>query len=217
MAVVNVICLQDSYLDENTPTFNRSTINRVRLQIGGTREKNPIWRFDVTAVARKSWATVKLRLVYHDNSPAIGGGNTVYLSYINQPVVVNSESNWNRYRAPFDNWNTAGAQDSVDNDHTTRVAWPISGAHLNGDIIESPDLSALVQKAIDENGNILNLIMYGEGTDENEQFWDSLETSLPQFPGELFFTLVVVAKCSQPRFRCRPPLKRTPQGIGNEP
>ena len=100
------------------------------------------------------------------------------MAYLNQPVVITT-CTWSIYDTAL-NWSTSGAEDSTDNDHDTRVDWTTLVASTGlavGDIVQSPDISDIIDKAISDNSGILNLVVYGLGSNTNVQKFRSLETA----------------------------------------
>ena len=204
-----ILTSDDTYLDEAAPTLNRSAIDHLNYRAAGGLESNPVFRFDVGALTGKRWTSAVLRLTYFAVGADPAAGSTIYLSYVNHPVVITTTT-WEIYDTGL-NWDFDGAESIFDNDYTTRVVWPLSGGHAIDDVVESPDLTALIEKALAENGGILNLIMYGDGSNANPQQFDSRETI-----GGAAAQLLIsgLRPADYLRYRGRPPLKRTPRGIG---
>jgi hypothetical protein len=166
MADTTIVATEDTFLDEGAPTLERDGADHLNYSPSGASEFNPIFQFDVSSLSLQTWDTVKLNLTFHSSESSFDQqSSNLFLSYITKTVVM-SEANWTTVSVtPAVSWDTAGAETSSDNDFSTRVPWTIpSGAYAIGDMIQSPNLSDIVKKAINENSGILFLLMYGGGS-----------------------------------------------------
>jgi hypothetical protein len=178
MADQTIIASDDTYLDEGAADTVRAAIDNIQIWAsGGADERNPVWKFDCSSLDGMTWGSVVLKVTWKASGTGIS--DTIYLSYIKQTAVEVDDCTWNSYDDSGANtWNTAGAEDSTDNDHTTRVAFDLSAAIVADVTISSDDLTDIVQKALDENSGILNLICYGVGgTQTTVRRFKSLETA----------------------------------------
>lgn len=174
MATETITCERDSFLDI---ALNRDAIAFLSFRTSGT-QSNPVWRFNLSPLVGRDWVSAVLQLSYESAAlDPSAGGPEIFISYILRPIVLTTCTS-----VIYDtglNWDAELAENSVDNDHDTRVIFPLSSDHSEGDIVTSPDISPLLDRAIDENNNILNLIMYGTGVNSQLQRFDSLETTDP--------------------------------------
>lgn len=204
MANEEIIASEDNFLDETAATTNRGAIDHLNYVGTGASERNPIFKFDVSGMSGKSWDSVVLRLTYWGNGidPSSGAATIIYLSYVLETDVDVDDCSWEHKveDAGQVDWTGAdGAEDSTSNDHTTRIVWPLSGAHSTGDVVQSANITALINQAIDDNSGILNLIMYGTGNNTLTQQFRSLEsTGVPEstFPTLVFANVQATASAS---------------------
>ena len=163
MANQTIIATEDSFLDEGDDTTPRNGITFLHYRPTGALENNPIFEFDVSDMSGKSWDSVVLSLTFHTTTGDLPS-MTINLGFALKAVVMDQVL-WSVYATGL-SWDTAGAETDDDNDATTRVStWTISGVNAVGDVIQSPDITGIVQKAIDDNAGTLNLLMYGAAPD----------------------------------------------------
>lgn len=165
MADTTIVATEDAYLDEGASTLNRSSIDHLNYTPSGAAEVNPIFEFDVSSLSLQTWDSVKLNLTFFGGNTWETLSSTTRLSYVTKAVVM-SEVTWETAATtgPVD-WGTDGAQTSADNDFDTRVTWTVPDLpYVDGDMIQSPDLTQIIQKAINENSGILFLLLYGSGS-----------------------------------------------------
>lgn len=183
MANEEIIASDDTFLDEQANTQVRSAIDNMKLRTSGANEDNPVMRFDVSGMEGKSWDSAILRLTYHTASSSLAGTTNIYLSYIEETDLDVNDCSWDnkvQVGGPTAWDGAAGAEDSTSNDHTTRVDWTTLVASTGkavGDVVQSPDLTTIINKAISDNAGILNLIMYSPGTNTAIQWFRTLETA----------------------------------------
>ena len=167
----------DTYIDQSFPTSNRITATSLLFSVGGA-ESSPVFRFNISSLIKKDWDSVTLNLTYALTPATISTNVEIYIAYVLQSIVY-SQTTWTIY-ASSSNWATAGAKNVIDNDHSTRVLWDLTGSHSSNEIVTSPDITDIVRKAVIEDGTFLDIIMYGEVAATPGWSWDSLETiSLP--------------------------------------
>jgi len=179
----DITCSIDTHCDG---AFNRESIAFLHYVMSGVNESNPMLQFDLSSLIGFTWASAQLRLTHNsalDGDPAIPPG-TIYLAYILRPLVY-TVCNRDIYDTGLD-WETDRGEGPLDNDFDTRVVWPLSGSHVEDEQVFSPNITPILDKAIDENGAILNLIMYGtSGSNIQIQVYDSLETVVDPQPATL--------------------------------
>lgn len=183
MASETIIATSDSYLDEDNDSSPRNTIDNLQYRPAGAAELNPIFEFDVSDMDGRSWDSVVLNLTFHTTTGDLSS-MTVNLGYVTKAVVMD-QTIWSLYATGL-SWATAGAETDDDNDATTRESTgTISGVNAVGDTLTSPDITGIVQKAIDDNAGTLFLIMYGAAPDtlirfKSLEFSGILEAEKPQ-------------------------------------
>lgn len=199
MADQTIIASQDTYLDEGNSTADRSDIDHLNFRVSGALEINPLFQFDCSSLDGMTWDSVVLKMTWRDNDTGYATpANACWLSYILRTDMTIDAVSWDNRIEPGSAWNTAGAEDSTDNDHTTRVEWDLSANMVADATVTSPDLGTIVQKALDENSGILNLLLYATGTATNVSVIKSLEAvgiSEAEKP-QLFFSGVQEASSS---------------------
>ena len=164
----------DTFLDQASATTTRDTHSSLFFRGGGT-SNHPVFRFNISSLSGKSLDSVTLNLKYNLSPAPLANGVEIYISYITRAIVY-TQATWTIF-ASGSNWGTSGGTNVTDNDHATRVLWDLTGAHVQGETITSPDITPLVQKALIEDGTNLDIIMYGEGSGTPGWFFDSLESS----------------------------------------
>jgi len=170
-----IVATSDSFLD-GSDNNNDSTADALQFRPTDSQPRSPVFIFDVSSMEAVSYTSVHLRLNY-DNNQSTDTGDPIFLSFILQNIVI-AECTRIIY-STGNNWNTIGGEDSVDNDHTTRIDWgPTYPAppYSIGDQIESPDLTVLVNQALADNNGLLRLIMYGDSNIAQTHRYESLES-----------------------------------------
>jgi len=178
----------DTFLDQGAATTNRNSINWIQFRVGGS-EDTAVFRFNISTLVKKDWDSVTLNLTYRLSPAPISNGVSLYVSYVLQSIVY-SQTTWTIY-ASSSNWATAGAKNVLDNDHSTRALWDLTGSHSSGETVVSPDITDIVRKAVIEDGTFLDIIMYGEGGSGTPAWqWDSIRSLSAHTPAFLLVTSV---------------------------
>ena len=202
MADQTIIASEDTYLDESSATTRRETIDNVQVWASAAgQDRNPVWQFDCSSLSGMSWDSVKLKVTW--KASRVGGvSSAMFLSYVLQTDMTIGDCSWtNKVQdagpTPWPDAD-AGAEGATNNDHTTRVGWDLSADIVADTTIVSADITDIVQKAVDENSGILNLILYGSGTQASVARLKSLETAgvSDADKPQLFFSGVQAASSS---------------------
>ena len=189
MANQTVVCSGDSFLDESSGGGTiRGAVDHLNFGVSAGNDLNPVWTFDVSSLAGKMWDSVTLTLTYFSSSTDPAGDGTTFLAHIDKAMVA-STCTFNDF-ATSSAWATAGAETSADHDTATRVAWVMdTAAKAVNDTEVSPDITGIVNRALNTNAGTLHLILFATGTVAGIPQYDSIETS-PGTRGFLTFTNV---------------------------
>lgn len=152
-----ILATNDSWLDEGTPGSN-FRFNSVILSAKGPGNRNsPVLEFDVSALTGLTWKSAKLRLTY-DGSDSVGDGSML-IRRVLQDMETN-DSSWSYYdTSETDAWQSAGALGPLDADQTTQVTWPVANGTASGTTILSPDITDMVEDAIENQSGILKVVL----------------------------------------------------------
>ena len=176
MADQTISCSGDSFLDESSGTGDtiRGAVDHLNFGVISGDDVNPVWTFDVSSLAGKAWDSVTLTLTHFSISADPTGSGTKYLSHLEKAMVA-STCTWNDFDTAMA-WSTAGAETSADSHSATRVAWVmVAATNAVDDTETSPDITAIVTRALNTNSGTLHLILYTTGANAVQQY-DSVET-----------------------------------------
>ncbi len=160
MADQTVLATSDVQIDTGANNEGNSTLF---MKARAPNEANLFFRFDVSSLAGKMWDSVVFRATYSTTQISFSGA-VVFLARVLQDMNYGNVTS-----VIFDvaSWNTVFAEDSTDNDHSTRVdigGALDSGQRVDGDTLTSNDITDLVKDGINETSGIFDLIMYSDTT-----------------------------------------------------
>lgn len=173
------------------PVANREGIARLSFKADTPNEANMIFQFDVSSLSGKMWDSVVLRTVYDATAgsqtpPSIG---PLYLGRVLR--AINYSTCTGTIFDTASNWGATMAENSSDNDHSTRVDTfdtIVQGTRTDGDIFTSADITDIVRDAILKDSGTLNMIMYAPSSASGSMQVLSIEGSGNE--ARLFFTNV---------------------------
>ncbi|MHC4067255.1 MAG: hypothetical protein ACYSUI_22510, partial [Planctomycetota bacterium] len=94
MANETIIATQDTYLSEGNSTAVRASIPFLNLNpSGGGGAENPIFQFDISDLAGKTWDSVVLKLTWDANGGSYSS-QTIFLSYVKETEMVIDDCSW---------------------------------------------------------------------------------------------------------------------------
>ena len=145
-----------------TLSSNREGNTVLNMKARSPNRANMFFRFDVSSLVGKIWDSVVFKATYGDPQASFAG-TVVYLSRVTQDMNYNNVTSVIYDTAS--NWNAAFAENSFDNDHSTRVdigGTLDSGTRSTGDILTSPDITDIVKDGLKEANSIFDLILYSD-------------------------------------------------------
>ena len=171
MADQTILVTSDVHIDSGANNEGTTGINE---KAADPNRANIFLRFDVSSLAGKMWDSVVLKATWRLGG-SIGGSGPHYLARVLQTVVYNQVTS-TEYSSG-NSWSAAFAENSLDNDHSTRIdqsdAIDLSVTHSVDDVFTSTDITSIVQGGVLQGGT-LDIILYGTGTG-NAITWKPLE------------------------------------------
>ena len=155
------------------------------------KRSHPCFQFDVSAFAGLIWRSVKLQLWRAgDSSEGDGDFPTTRVARILRPWNL-TQASWNSF-ATGSAWGSGGARaEGVDHTTTNAQVWiPVDGPE--DEMVQLPDITGIVNDAIQFDGGILKLIIMYPGTPPNQdgfpgRRYHSIEAADPDMRPQLFF------------------------------
>lgn len=157
MANQTVFATSDVQIDTGP---NNEGIAGLNMKPDSPNESNMFFRFDVSSLSGKMWDSVVLLLTYDQSQTTFTSG-PVYISRVLRDIVYTQVTSVIFKDA--NNWNVAFAENSIDNDHTTRVNTfdtLVQGLRAQDEQLTSADLTDLVRDGVIKDSGTLDVIMY---------------------------------------------------------
>ena len=188
MADQTIIATSDVQIDGGP---NNDSNENLDVISDGPSRSNGLWRFDVTSLAGKMWDSAHLRLTARSNHTGASFPAGFFIARCKRAVVYNEATN--AEFASGSSWSTTWAENSTDNDHTTRVDQATILDEVTwstGDTITFLDISDIVHQGVIDDSGTLDIFMYG--TSSGSTLWYTLETVTPTIPSASLPNLFLV-------------------------